>query len=101
MWKRAIISNRRLITIGKSTIDREKRHFTPRATLAALGLKIRQLGIFRPIAERVKIAQKAVRYTLPTEGIENRYELLILSFFTRLLCHTKQKLSNKGNRIQQ
>ncbi len=49
--------------MGKSTTNQEKRHFTPRVTLAATGLKVRQLGIFRPIAERVKIAQKVVRYT--------------------------------------
>ncbi len=49
--------------MSKSTTNREKRHFTPRATLAATGLKVRQLGIFRPIAEKVKIAQKVVRYT--------------------------------------
>ena len=49
--------------MSKFTAKQEKRHFTPRATLAAIGLKMRQLGIFRPIAEKVKIAQKVVRYT--------------------------------------
>jgi len=54
--------------MSKSTTNQEKRHFTPRATLAAIGLKMRQLGIFRPIAEEVTIAQKVVRYT-PTQKL--------------------------------
>jgi hypothetical protein len=49
--------------MGKSTIKQENHHFTPRATLVAIGLKVQQSGIFRPIAERVKIAQKVVCYT--------------------------------------
>jgi len=49
--------------MSKSTTNQEKRHFTPRATLTAIGLKIRQLGLFRPIAEQVKIPQKVVHYT--------------------------------------
>ena len=49
--------------MGKSTTSQEKRHFTARATLAAIGLRVQQLGIFRPITAQVKIAQKVVRYT--------------------------------------
>ena len=52
----------------KSTTNREKRHFTPRATLVGIGLRVQQLGIFRPIAERVQIAQKVVKYT-PTQKL--------------------------------
>ncbi|MDQ5854300.1 MAG: transposase [Chloroflexota bacterium] len=36
---------------------------TPQATLVALGLKVHQLDLFRPIRERVLIQQKTVRYT--------------------------------------
>jgi hypothetical protein len=36
---------------------------TPQATLVALGLKVRQLDLFRPIRELVHIKQKTVRYT--------------------------------------
>jgi hypothetical protein len=39
------------------------RQSTPRATLAALGLKVQQLDLFRPIREQVHINQKTVRYT--------------------------------------
>lgn len=36
---------------------------TPHATLVALGLKVQQLDLFRPIREQVHIKQKTVRYT--------------------------------------
>jgi len=49
--------------MGKSTTNRAERHYTPRLTLVAIGLRVQQLGIFLPIAEGVKIAQKVVRYT--------------------------------------
>jgi hypothetical protein len=36
---------------------------TPRASLAAIGLKLQQLDLFRPIRDQVIIQQKTVRYT--------------------------------------
>jgi hypothetical protein len=54
--------------MAKSTTEQQQHHYTPRAPLAALGMKFSQLGIFRPIAERVKIAQKVVKYT-PVEKL--------------------------------
>ena len=39
------------------------RQSTPHATLVALGLKVQQLDLFRPIREQVHIKQKTVRYT--------------------------------------
>ncbi len=50
------------ITPGKSS------HFTVRVTLVGIGLKVQALGILRPIAERVKIAQKTIKYR-PTEKL--------------------------------
>jgi hypothetical protein len=44
------------------------RQSTPRATLVALGLKVQQLDLFRPIREQVHIKQKTVRYT-PTDKL--------------------------------
>src|SRR4051812_23230589 len=41
---------------------------TPHASLAALGVKLRQLDLFGPIRERVQIPQKTVRYA-PTEKL--------------------------------
>ena len=38
-------------------------HYTPRAALLALGVKMEQLGIFQPIMEKVQIQQKRVKDT--------------------------------------
>jgi len=37
--------------------------FSPRAILAGIGVKLRELKVFEPIAEQVKIAQKTVKFT--------------------------------------
>ena len=39
------------------------RHFSPCASLAALGVKLRQLDLFEPIRKQVRIAQKTVKHT--------------------------------------
>ena len=38
------------------------RHFSPAASLAALGVQLRQIDLFGPIRASVKIAQKTVKY---------------------------------------
>jgi len=40
-----------------------KQYFSARATLAALGVKVCEMKLFEPIAQKVKIAQKRVKYT--------------------------------------
>ena len=47
----------------QSTTTTLVRQSTPQATLVALGLKVQQLDLFRPIREQVHIRQKTVRYT--------------------------------------
>ena len=47
---------------------RKSSHFTVRVTLVGIGLKVQSLGILRPIVERVKVAQKVIKYT-PTEKL--------------------------------
>jgi hypothetical protein len=54
--------------MNKSTTKQERGRFSPRATLVALGLKVRQLGILHLMAERVRIAQKTVKYR-PTDKL--------------------------------
>lgn len=54
--------------MSQSTTPVPLRRGTPRATLAALGVKIRHLDLFAPIRERVRIPQKSVRY-LPTDKL--------------------------------
>lgn len=52
------------ITISENV----KRQFSARATLAALGVKVRKQRVLAPIQERVKIEQKTVKYT-PVEKL--------------------------------
>ena len=56
--------------MDKSIIISEevKQHFTAYATLTALGVKVRQMELFEPINEEVKITQKTVKYT-PNEKL--------------------------------
>jgi hypothetical protein len=56
--------------MGQSTI--ETTTFTPCATLAALGCHLRQLDLFAPIRERVRIAQKTVTHT-PAEKLYDAF----------------------------
>jgi hypothetical protein len=44
------------------------RRFSPRASLAAIGLKLQQLNLFETIFEKIKIPQKIVRHT-PAEKL--------------------------------
>jgi hypothetical protein len=45
------------------TISTKTRHFSPAASLAALGLHLRQIELFGPIRDSVEIAQKTVKHT--------------------------------------
>ena len=57
--------------MGQSTIE-APRAFTPCAALAALGCHLRQLDLFAPIRERVRIAQKTVTHT-PAEKLYDAF----------------------------
>jgi hypothetical protein len=48
--------------MNQCSTKQEQQHFTSRATLVALGLKVQQLGILQALALRVRIAQKVVVY---------------------------------------
>jgi hypothetical protein len=47
-------------------------HYTPHATLAALGIKIRSLKLFDPIKEHVFIKQKTIRHK-PVEKLNDAF----------------------------
>ena len=47
-------------------------HYTPHATLAALGIKIRSLKLFDTIKEHVFIKQKTIRHT-PIEKLHDAF----------------------------
>lgn len=53
------------------------RLYTPRATLCAIGLKVRSLKLFDTIAEHVRIRQKTIRHT-PLEKLQDAF-IAILS----------------------
>lgn len=43
--------------------EKIREQITAKAGLVVLGVKVRQLGILKPIEDEVKIAQKTVKYT--------------------------------------
>jgi hypothetical protein len=49
----------------------EHRTFTARATLVAIGIKVRQIGLLKPIFQKVRIAQKTVKFS-PAEKLVGR-----------------------------
>jgi len=49
--------------MAQFTSSEVTRHFSPAASLAALGVHLRQIDLFGPIRDTVKIAQKTVKYT--------------------------------------
>ena len=56
----------------KSPVASAARLYTPRATLCALGLKVRSLKLFDIIGERVRIRQKTVKHT-PLEKLQDAF----------------------------
>jgi hypothetical protein len=48
--------------------SQEHRTFTARATLVAIGIKVRRLGLLQPIFQKVRIAQKTVKFS-PAEKL--------------------------------
>jgi hypothetical protein len=49
--------------MAQSTISETIRHFSPAASLAALGVHLRQSDLFAPIRDTVKIAHKTLKHT--------------------------------------
>src|SRR6266581_6494789 len=49
--------------MAQCTSSAVTRHFSPSASLAALGAHLRQIDLFGPVRDRVKIAQKTVKYS--------------------------------------
>jgi hypothetical protein len=56
----------------KSQAASTARLYTPRATLCALGMKVRSLKLFDTIAEHVRIRQKTIRHT-PLEKLQDAF----------------------------
>jgi len=58
--------------MAQFTSSEVTRHFSPSASLAALGLHLRQIDLFGPIRDRVKIAQKTVKYS-PLDKLKDAF----------------------------
>ncbi len=54
--------------MSKSHCQAEQHTFTARAPLVAIGIKIRRIGLLRPLFQKVRIAQKKVKFS-PTEKL--------------------------------
>ncbi len=58
------------------SITATKNHFSPAASLAAIGVKLRQLDLFGPIRHQVQIGQKTVKHT-PTDKLYDAFISLL------------------------
>jgi hypothetical protein len=58
--------------MAQFTKSEARRHFSPAASLAALGLHLRQIDLFGPIRDSVKIAQKSVKHT-PLDKLKDAF----------------------------
>ena len=56
----------------KQSITQTERHFTAGASLAAIGVKLRQVDLFGPIRKTVRIAQKTVKHT-PIDKLQDAF----------------------------
>jgi hypothetical protein len=60
----------------QSTQKSASRRFSPRAALAAVGVKLRHLNLFAPIEQKVLIQQKTVKHT-PTQKLYDGFIALL------------------------
>jgi hypothetical protein len=58
------------------SITRATTHFSPTASLAAIGVKVKQLDLFGPIRTQVQIRQKTIKHT-PTDKLYDAFISLL------------------------
>lgn len=58
------------------SITRTTNHFSPTASLAAVGVKLRQLNLFGPIRTQVQIRQKTVKHAPADKLYDARFSAL-------------------------
>ena len=71
--------------VNSATITR----FSPRASLAAVGIKLRTVDLFGPIKERVLIRQKTVKHS-PVEKLQDAFIAILAG--ARSLCQINTHL---------
>jgi hypothetical protein len=62
--------------MNKSTTPSPSYHFSARAALAAIGIRLRGLHLFRPVRDQVHIAQKVVKHT-PVQKLYDAFITLL------------------------
>jgi len=77
-----------------TTSEEVKQYFSARATLAALGAKVREKQLFEAISQQVKIAQKTIKYT-PVEKLMDA-EIAILAGAHGLVEINKRVRADRG-----
>ena len=70
------------------SITRTTTHFSPAASLAAIGVKLSQLDLFGPIRTQVQIRQKTVKHT-PADKLHDACTQLQV-FYSFLLSETNR-----------
>src|SRR6266545_491098 len=63
LWCDTKSNQRRFITMAQFISFDATRHFSPAASLAALGVHLAQIDLFGPVRDTVKIVQKTVKHT--------------------------------------
>jgi len=54
----------------KPSTEQERCRVSVRASLVAIGVKLNQMGVFKPVAQNVHISQKVVKYTPPEKLLD-------------------------------
>src|SRR5712692_133247 len=83
--------------MSKSTTRRGSRHFSPRAGLAALGVKLRSLQLFGPIEELVKIEQKVIKDT-PVQKLHDAFITILAGAHGLVEINTRLR-SDRGLQV--
>lgn len=81
----------------KSPATSGARLYTPRATLCALGLKVRSLKLFDAITERVRIRQKTIKHT-PSEKLQDAFIAILAGAHGLVEVNTRVRADAAGQR---
>src|SRR5687767_14882927 len=84
LWRTLLTHSRRLTTMAESTTSTS----TPRASLAALGIHLQRLDVFRPVREQVHVPQKTVRHT-PSDKLDDALIAILAGAHGRVEGNTR------------
>jgi hypothetical protein len=79
--------------LKKSRSATASRLFSPRATLAALGVELRFMGLFEVIEKHVHVRQKAIKHTL-VEKLQDAF--IAIPAGAHGLCEVKTRVRTDG-----